>query len=69
MLFRSLGIAEGHGVELLPFHDTLVDAERPDRMREEWTDDGNHPSVEGHRLLGERAFRGFSLAMQRLHPA
>ena len=29
---------------------------RPDRMREEWTDDGNHPSVEGHRLLGENAF-------------
>jgi hypothetical protein len=21
------------------------------------TDDGDHPSVEGHRLLGERAFR------------
>jgi hypothetical protein len=26
-------------------------------MRDEWTDDGNHPSVEGHRLLGERAFQ------------
>jgi lysophospholipase L1-like esterase len=22
-----------------------------------WTDDGNHPSVEGHRVLAERAFR------------
>jgi hypothetical protein len=21
------------------------------------TDDGDHPSIEGHRLLGERAFR------------
>jgi hypothetical protein len=30
---------------------------RPHQMRDEWTDDGNHPSVEGHRLLGERAFR------------
>ena len=45
------------GVPLLPFHDTLVDPEAPHRMREDWTDDGNHPSVEGHRLLGERAFR------------
>jgi lysophospholipase L1-like esterase len=50
-------IADGLGVPLLPFHDTLVDPERPQRMRPEWTDDGDHPSVEGHRLLGERAFR------------
>lgn len=47
------------GVPLLPFHDTLVDPKRPERMREEWTDDGDHPSVEGHRLLGEQAFRRF----------
>jgi lysophospholipase L1-like esterase len=50
-------IAEGLGVPLLPFHDTLVDPDRPHRMRDEWTDDGDHPSVDGHRLLGERAFR------------
>ncbi len=49
-------LADGLGVPLLPFHDTLVDPERPDRMRAEWTDDGDHPSLEGHRLLGERAF-------------
>src|SRR5207249_1118407 len=49
-LVRAL--AEGLGVPLLPFHDTLVDPARPHRMREEWTDDGAHPSVEGHRLLG-----------------
>jgi lysophospholipase L1-like esterase len=49
-------IASGLGVPLLPFHDTLADPERPHRMRDEWTDDGDHPSVEGHRLLGERAF-------------
>ena len=49
-------IADGLGVPLLPFHDTLADPEQPHRMRDEWTDDGNHPSVEGHRLLGERAF-------------
>ncbi len=50
-------LASGLGVPLLPFHDTLVDPARPHRMRDEWTDDGDHPSVEGHRLLGERAFR------------
>jgi lysophospholipase L1-like esterase len=44
------------GVPLYPFHDTLADPAEPHRMRAEWTDDGNHPSVEGHRLLGERAF-------------
>ena len=42
-------------VPLLPFHDTLADPERPERMREGLTDDGDHPSVEGHRLLGERS--------------
>ena len=50
-------VAEDLGVPLLPFHDTLADSDRPHRMRDEWTDDGDHPSVEGHRLLGERAFR------------
>jgi lysophospholipase L1-like esterase len=49
-------IASGLGVPLLPFHDTLADPDRPHRMRDEWTDDGDHPSIEGHRLLGERAF-------------
>ena len=50
-------VADGLGVPLLPFHDTLVDPAQPQRMRDDWTDDGDHPSVEGHRLLGERAFR------------
>jgi lysophospholipase L1-like esterase len=49
-------IADRLGVPLYPFHDTLADPAEPYRMRAEWTDDGNHPSVEGHRLLGERAF-------------
>jgi len=35
----------------LPFHDTLATMDGP------WSNDGDHPSVEGHRLLGERAFR------------
>jgi lysophospholipase L1-like esterase len=51
------GLAASAGATLLPFHDTLVDAAHPTRMRVGLTDDGDHPSVEGHRLLGERAFR------------
>jgi lysophospholipase L1-like esterase len=26
-------------------------------MRAEWTADGDHPSIDGYRRLGERAFR------------
>lgn len=52
-------IADGQGIPLLPFHATLADPQRPTRVRETLTDDGDHPSVEGHRLLGERAFRPF----------
>ena len=50
-------LAEAEDVPLLPFHETLEDPERPGRMKAEWTPDGNHPSVEGHRRLGELAFR------------
>jgi lysophospholipase L1-like esterase len=50
-------IAREEGVPLLEFHDTLEDPDRPGRMKDEWTFEGNHPSVEGYRLLGERAFR------------
>ena len=42
------------GVPVLPFHDALADSEHPERMRAECTDDGDHPSVEGHRLLGNQ---------------
>jgi lysophospholipase L1-like esterase len=45
------------GAILLPFHDTLADPADPTRMADGLTDDGDHPSIEGHRLLGERAFR------------
>ncbi len=48
-------LAAGLGVALLPFHETLADPERPERMREGLSDDGDHPSVEGHRLLGGRS--------------
>jgi lysophospholipase L1-like esterase len=50
-------VARDEAVPLLPFHDTLEDRERPGRMREEWTSDGDHPSVEGYRRLDELAFR------------
>ena len=52
-LIRELAAAAG--ASLLPFHDTLVDPGDPTRMREGFTDDGDHPSIEGHRLLGARA--------------
>jgi lysophospholipase L1-like esterase len=52
-------LAERVEVPLFPFHDTLADPSRPNRMRDDLTDDGEHPSVEGHRLLGERAFAAF----------
>ena len=49
-------IARDEAALLLPFHDTLEDPDRPGRMREEWTSDGDHPSVTGYRRLGELAF-------------
>ena len=54
-LIRRLAAAVG--ATLLPFHDTLADPADPTCMGAELSDDGDHPSVEGHRLLGEGAFR------------
>jgi len=54
ILIRQL--AADVGAALLPFHDTLADPADPRRMGTGLTDDGDHPSVEGHRLLGEQAF-------------
>ena len=54
---RELNAAiDALGVPVLRFHETLEDPERPGRMRERWTSDGDHPSVEGYRRLGELAF-------------
>ena len=50
-------LAAAEGVPVLPFHETLESPEEPGRMRPEWTSDGDHPSVEGYRRLGELAFR------------
>ena len=49
-------IGDREGIRVLPFYEMLEDPERPGRMRAAWTADGNHPSVEGHRRLGEQAF-------------
>jgi len=54
-LIRELAAAEN--VPVLPFHETLESTDSPGRMRDEWTSDGDHPSIEGYRRLGERAFR------------
>jgi lysophospholipase L1-like esterase len=51
------GLSATAGATLLPFHDTLADPAAPERMRDGLSDDGDHPSIEGHRLLGETAFR------------
>src|SRR5581483_7044775 len=53
-LIADIGVEEH--VCVLDFYATLEDPERPGRMREDWTPDGNHPSVAGHRRLGEVAF-------------
>jgi lysophospholipase L1-like esterase len=50
-------LAADEDVPLLPFHATLENPDAPGRMRPEWTSDGDHPSVEGYRRLGELAFR------------
>jgi lysophospholipase L1-like esterase len=47
----------GLAAPLLPFHDTLADPDDASRMAPGLSDDGDHPSPAGHRLLGERAFR------------
>ena len=50
-------IGSDEQVPVLPFHDTLEDPASPGRMKPEWVCDGDHPSVEGYRRLGELAFR------------
>jgi lysophospholipase L1-like esterase len=49
-------LAQDESVSVLPFYATLESPNAPGRMREEWTSDGDHPSVEGYRRLGELAF-------------
>lgn len=46
-------IAADQSIAVLPFYGTLEDPDRPGRMRPDWTADGNHPTVEGHRQLAD----------------
>src|SRR5262249_49646509 len=50
-------IAHDEGIPLLAFHDTLEDPDRPGRMREEWTFEGDHPNEDGYRLLADVVLR------------
>lgn len=50
-------VARDEGVPVLPFYETLEDPGASGRMRDDWTVDGDHPSVSGYRRLGELAFR------------
>jgi lysophospholipase L1-like esterase len=50
-LVRLVGHDES--VPVLPFHGQLEDPDRPGRMSEGLTSDGDHPSFDGYRLLGE----------------
>jgi lysophospholipase L1-like esterase len=45
-------MAAEENVLIIPFNDALEDPANPGTMRPEWTSDGNHPSVEGHKRLG-----------------
>ncbi len=49
-------VGQDEGVPVLPFYETLEDPDASGRMRDDWTVDGDHPSVSGYRRLGELAF-------------
>ena len=50
-------IAKRRGVPLLDFHDALEATDEPGTMAPLYTDDGDHPSIEGYRILGELVAR------------
>ncbi len=54
---RIHDLATRGGVPVLEFHRVLEDPDRPGRMPDGLTSDGDHPNVEGYRVLGERAWR------------
>ena len=58
-LIARIGAEEG--VPVIAWHDAVEDPATPGLMSRELTADGDHPSVEGYRVLGElvaRALRG-----------
>jgi lysophospholipase L1-like esterase len=50
-------IAKRRGVPLLDFHKALEARDVPGTMAPGYTDDGDHPSLEGYRILGELVAR------------
>jgi len=46
-------IAKRRGVTVLDFYDALEDPDMAGVMAPSYTDDGDHPSIEGYRVLGE----------------
>jgi lysophospholipase L1-like esterase len=62
-------IVRDENVPLLPFHDTLEDPDRPGRMREEWTHEGDHPNEDGYRRLAEVARKGWGQTPSGSDPA
>ncbi|HSC73480.1 MAG TPA: SGNH/GDSL hydrolase family protein [Gaiellaceae bacterium] len=61
-------IAHQERVPLLPFHDTLEDPDRPGRMRDEWTFEGDHPNEDGYRLLAEVVLRELEKTSRQATP-
>lgn len=57
-LIRRIGRKED--VVVLRFFHALEDPAAPDRMKPEWTIDGDHPSAAGHRRLAEVVARATS---------
>ncbi len=53
---RVAELAAVHGITLLDFYATLESPDARRRMAGEWTVEGNHPSVEGHKRLGTLAW-------------
>ncbi len=53
-LNRSIAeIGDDEGVPVYPWYGRLEDPRAPGRMKAEWTIDGDHPSVDGYKRLGD----------------
>ncbi len=50
---RIAAIGRQEKVPVIEWYRVLEDPRRPGRMRQRWTSDGAHPSIEGYRRLGE----------------
>lgn len=49
---RIRALARAEGVRVLPWYGAVEDPAKPDRMRDELTAEGDHPSIRGYRRLG-----------------